>query len=115
MNLNIQLSQKESKEITIKEKKETTTFKRLISQCLNKREQGAFGSIPATNLKYSVRQMWENPTFKFLKKIGIEWYLDKVILKGTTLCPEAIVIISRTLKNPIGVSERIRLKVKLFL
>ena len=114
MNLNIQISKKDPAKTNKKEKKETTTFKRLIYKSLNKREQGSFGSIPATNLRYTVRQMWENPNFKILQKIGIEWYLDKVILRGSSLSPESIVIITRTLKNPIGVSERIRLKVKFF-
>jgi hypothetical protein len=111
MNLNIQLSGPDVPTKTIHEKKENTTFKRLISQCLNKREIGSFNSIPASNLKYTVKQMWENPTFKFLRKLGIEKYLDQVIYKGATLCPEGIVIINKALRSPLGISERVRLKV----
>lgn len=112
MNLNIQLTRSPSK-LKKREVKENTTLKRLISQCLNRRDQNSFGSLFTKNNIYSVKQLWENPTFKLIKKLGIEFYLDQVISKGSCLCPEAIVIISGALRDVQGISEKLRLKVTL--
>jgi hypothetical protein len=107
------INQNENNESVKKEKKENTTLKRLISQCLNKRDQSSFGSISSGNSLYSLKQMWEDSTFKFLKKLGIEPYLDQIIKRGTTICPQGIVLVSNALQHPIGISERVRLKVNI--
>ena len=108
-----QSKQSKKAESKVSTKKENTTLKRLISQCLSKREQNSFGSIAPDNSLYSIKQMWENPTFKYLKKLGVETYLDKIIKKGSTICPQGIVLVSRALQNPLGISERVRLKVSI--
>jgi hypothetical protein len=80
---------------------------------LDKKEQDSLAGFSLMQNLYSPNQMWENVQYLHLQSIGLENYLNCVITRGVSLSMEGIVFVSKTLRNPEGMSEITRTKVGL--